>query len=226
MMKRMFLLGLVLLLAVPVAEAGRKKKKAGKLDGSVFTDKKYAFSLTVHENWKARIRKDKDSYRLVLTQKNYGIPPVYQQVPDYTKVPRLAIFADTSSVGVHPFLDSLLNDSYKSDQKKTVMKECEILQESELVPKGRKRAEISGSSAVIWKGRSKYTKRIMKTTRADEEGELVYRAYGGAIIVAKKDDVIVLFKVMCEWEFYESVLNEVMSMVTSLKWSADEGEES
>jgi len=225
MMKRMFLLALVLLLAVPVAEAGRKKKKAGQLDDSVYTDNGFDFSLTVHENWKARIRKDKDSYRLVLTQKNYGIPPDYQRVPDYTKVPRLAIFADTSTAGVYPFLDSLLSDSYKSDQKKSAMKECEILYESELVPMGRKRAEIGGSSAVIWKGKSKYMKEIQETA-GSVAGKRIYGAYGGAIVVTKKDNVIVLFHVMCEWQFYESVMSEVMSIVTSLKWPPEEGEES
>jgi len=223
-MKRLLLFALVLLLAVPAVEAGRKRKKAGKLDDSVFTDEKYEFSLTVHENWKARIRKDKDSYRLVLTQKNYGIPPDYQRVPDYTRVPRLAIFADTSTAGVYPFLDSLLSDSYKSDQKKSVVKECEILFESELVPMGRKRAEIGGSSAVIWQGKSKYMKEIQETA-GSVAGKRVYGAYGGAIIVTKKENVIVLFHVMCEWQFYESVMSEVMSIVTSLKWPGDEGEE-
>ena len=224
-MKRMFLLALVLLLAVPVAEAGRKRKKAGRLDDSAYTDNKYDFSLTVHENWKVRIRKDKDSYRLVLTQKNYGIPPDYQRVPDYTKVPRLAVFADTSSVGVYPFLDSLLSDSYESEQKESVLKECEILYESGLVPIGHKRAEIGGSSAVVWKGKSKYVKEIQETA-GSVAGKRVYGAYGGSIVVTKKDNVIVLFHVMCEWQFYESVMNEVMAIVTSLKWPAEEEDES
>ncbi len=224
-MKRLLLLVMVLLLAVPTVEARKKKDKAGKMVGSVYQDKKYDFKLTVHENWKARIEKNKSNFRLILTQRKYGTPSDYADAPDYTKVPRVAVFVDTSSMGVFPFVDSLLSEGYKSEQKKTLLKEFEFLNEPEIIPKGRSRIEVGGESGLIWKGQSKYIKEV-QTSAGAVGGKRVYGSYGGAILAAKnkKTNTIVLFHLMCEWEYFEPVLNEVKAIVTSLEWLPGEEE--
>lgn len=222
-MKRFALLVLLAMLAVPTAEAGRKSKKAGKLKDAVFIDERYGFELTVHENWKAKVQKDDDDFRLVLTQKSYGIPPDYQRVPDYTKVPKLIVYASKSEMGPFPFLDSLMSESYESSRKKDILREFEFLQESDIVPMGRRRAEVGGESGVLWKGKSKYVKDIQESA-GSVSGKRVYGAYGGAIIVTRKDETIVLFHVMAEWQFFESVMSEVMTMIASFEWSEGQSE--
>ena len=56
-------------------------------------------------------------------------------------------------------------------------------------------------------------------------GKRVRREYGGAVAAVKVGDNIVLFHLMTEWEFFESVLAEVLPMIKSLVVpTADEDE--
>jgi len=224
-MRNFILLALLLLLAVPGVDARKRKDKAGKMDGAVYQDKKYGFKLTVHENWKVRIQKNKSRFRLTLTQKKYGTPAHFQKAEDYTEVPRVVIFVDTCSMGIFPFVDSLLSNEYKSDRKKEILKEFEFLNKPEVIPKGRNRIEVGGVSGLVWQGQSKYTKEI-QTSASGVGGERVYGSYGGAIFAAKRknESMRVLVHLMCEWEYFAPILKEVSTMVTSFQWPEVEEE--
>ncbi len=221
-MKKLVILILVGLMMAPMAEARRKKPKAGVLDGNVYTDKNYGFQLTVHENWKARVNKQDDRVRLTITKKNYAIPNDFMNAPDYTKIPRISVYVDTCSLGAHAFIDSLTSESFKSDQKKDIIKEFEIFQHSEVydgpvVPKGRSRLEVDGESGLMWKGQVKY-KQIVATSASSVGGKLVRSSYGSAIGAVKHGDNIYLFHVMCEWQYVATILAEVEMTIRSLKW--------
>ena len=136
-MKRLIITVIIMLMMVPVAEAGRKKKKTGKVKDGVYTDLKHNFNFTLDENWKIKVGKAPSKFRFALTQKKYGIPPDYTNTPDMTKTPSFVLFADTTTLGIFPFLDSLLSDTYKSDQKKEILKKFDFLAERDIIPKGR-----------------------------------------------------------------------------------------
>jgi len=223
-MKKLLYFGLALLLLVPSADARRKGKKAGELTGNVFRDNEYGYEITVHENWKAKVGKAGDQVRLFLAQRNYGIPTDYMDAKDYTKIPELIIFVDTSSMAAHVFIDSLISPDFKSGQKSDVFKEFAILNEPDLVPMQRSRLEIAGQSALIWKVQAKYKKDI-QTSSTSMSGKTVRRSYGGAIAAVRVDNFIVLFQVMSEWEYFEAVLKEAQPMIQSLKilQTEDEG---
>ena len=141
-MKRFLIFTLVVLILVPSVMAGRRVRKAGKIENSEFIDLKYDFKLKLLENWDANVNKDKDNARLVLIQKNYAVPPDYADAEDYTQIPRIVVYADTTSMSELTFIDSLTSDSYSSDQKKAMRSEFEILNETDLIPKGRKPIRI------------------------------------------------------------------------------------
>jgi hypothetical protein len=221
-MKKLVILILAGLMLAPMADARRKKPKAGKLDGNVYTDNQYGFQLTVHENWKARVNKDDDRVRLTITKKNYAIPTDFMNAPDYTKIPRIVVYVDTSSLGAHALVDSLTSETFSSDQKKEIVKEFEIFQRSDVydgpvVPKGRSRLEVDGESGLMWKGQVKY-KQVVSTSASSVGGKLVRSSYGGAIGAVKHGDNIYLFHVMCEWEYVATILAEVEMTIRSLKW--------
>ncbi|HUV30223.1 MAG TPA: hypothetical protein VMY05_03910 [Acidobacteriota bacterium] len=222
-MKRFILLAAALLMMVPTVEARRKTKKAGSIDGSVYSDGRYGFKFTVHDNWKAKINRDEDNFRIILTQRKYGTPARYQDAPDYTKRPRLAVYADTCTMGVYPLLDSLLSESFESEQKKAIMKEFEFFYEPEIIPKGLSRIEISGESGVLWSGQAKYVKEV-QTSAGSVGGKREYGSYAGAVIAVKKGETVLLAHLMCEWEFFDSVLKEVTTMMTGLEWNEEGGE--
>jgi len=214
-MKRFIILCLMLMMCAPAVDARKKQKKAGTITDNVFHDNKYGFDLTIHKNWKVKISKDKEKIRLLLTQKNFAIPSYYIDVPNYTHTPQLILYVDTSTFGVHAFIDSLTNEEYESKQKKEILKEFEFLNEHDRIPKRRSRMEIAGESAVLWKAQAKYNKEVVEST-SSMSGRMVYGDYGGAIAIVKVGNNIILFHVMTEWEFFEPVLLEVLPMIKSL----------
>jgi hypothetical protein len=223
-MKRLLAIGLVLLLMAPATDARKRRPKAGEIEDNVYRDTQYGFELTLHENWKSKVGKDKDNVRLRLTQRNYQVPADYIDAPDYTAIPQLVVYVDTTSFGPHVFIDSLTNEDFESDQKKDILKEFEFLNEPELIPKMRSRLEVAGQSGLIWRGEAKYTKEV-QTSASSRSGKRVKSSYGGAIAAVKIDDnTIVMFYVMTEWEYFEPVMVEVMSVISSLILPEDDDE--
>ncbi|MCK4633019.1 MAG: hypothetical protein KAT79_07080 [candidate division Zixibacteria bacterium] len=227
-MKRFVIALVVLALAVPGLQARKPKKKAGTVEGTTYTDAKYDFSLNLVDGWKYKVNKDKDNYRLVLTQKNFQVPPDYQDAPDYTKVPRMVVYADTSSMKPMPFLDSLLSDNYSSKQKKALMKEFEIFQDNtdnrkRIVPRKKKVVTINDKRGVLWTAQGKYTNYVSLSSSSTGGGEKrVYGAYGGAVVVVMNDDIMVAFHLISEWQYFPEVLGQAMEVINSLKWPDEE----
>ena len=221
-MKKLLISFFVFLMLVPMSEARRRTPKAGEIDGDVYKDNVYNFTLKVHEGWKARVSKEKDPVRLTLTQKNYAIPTDFINAPDYTKIPRISVYVDTTSMGAFDFIDSLMSETYDSDQKNDIKKEFEVLQnqdiyDGDLVERGRSRIEVGDESGLLWKGQIKY-KQIVQTSASSVGGKLVRSSYGGAIGAIKHGDNIYLFHVMCEWPYVAQVFAEMEMTIRSLKW--------
>ncbi len=220
-MKKALIVGFALLAVVGSVEAGRKKEKTGKVENGIFTDATHGFSLTAGDNWNVKTFDAESNFRVSFAEKKYDIPPDYLQAPDYTKVPRLIVWVDTSSMGAFPFIDSLISESYKSKQKSEILKEFELLSERTVLPKGRKPFNIGDDKGVIWEGRAAY-KREIQTSASGTATRLVNLAYYGAIIAVKHGDKVVAFHVECEEAFYDTIIKDVTAILNSLKWSAAE----
>lgn len=224
---RTILIGiLVLLTAVSVAEARKKRKKAGRVVDNVYTDNRYNFQFTIDEGWGYRVRADKKDNRLALVQKNPQIPPEYMEAQDYTMIPRLVMYVGKSNVRAFPFLDSLLSDTYKSDQKKEILKECEIMindpHREAVVPRKKSTLNIGGERGVSWSGQAKYVKEVSKSA-SSQGGKRVYGSYGGAIWVIQHEGTVIVFNLISEWNYFAEVKAEARQMILSLKWlEADE----
>ncbi len=215
-MKRMLICGLLLLMAAPMVEARRKEKKVGEIAGDLFKDSEYGLEIKLHQNWKPKIGKEGAKVRLTLLQRNYSVPSDYTNAPDYTQIPLVILYVDTTTLGPHAFIDSLASQTFKSGQKNAIYKEFEILAEPDLIPLQRTRMDIAGQSALMWKVRANYKKDI-ETSTGSSTYKKVSRSFGGAIAAVKVGQNIVLFYVRTEWEFFDPVLSEVMPMIESLK---------
>ncbi|MBK7141091.1 MAG: hypothetical protein IPH75_03290 [bacterium] len=218
-MKRILIMLAAILITVGVADARRKKEVSGTITDGVYQDNRFGFKLTVHSNWQARMKKDEDNFRLVLTQKNYGIPPDYRSAQDYTYIPRLVIYADTSSMSPNDMLDSLRSSTFKSKQKKEILSEFEFLNQPDIIPKDKKMPQIGGKSGLVWKGESKYVKEIQES-QASNAGMRVYGAYSGNVIIVKSDaGIMLVMHLMCEHNFHDDVYAEVATMLNSLAFT-------
>jgi hypothetical protein len=223
-MKRLIALVVILALAVPGLQARKPKKKAGTVDERTFTDGRYGYSFKLPEGWRYKIGKDKKSFRIVLTQKNYEIPPDYIDAPDYTLIPRIVVYAGTTNMAPFPFLDSLLSDSYSSDDKKEMLKEFEIFHDysegrERLVPRSRKAITVDNHKAVFWEAQGKYTKEVsLSSSSTGGGGKRVIGAYGGAVVVLEHEGSAIVFHLICEWNYYPSIKKELLQLVSSIKF--------
>jgi len=233
-MRRLMIMLLVLLVAAPAGFARRKKKKAGSVEDQVYVDTKYDFQLTLPEGWKYKVGDEDDHFRLYLTQKDFEVPPYYLDAEDYTLVPKIVVWVDTTTMGATPFVDSLVSDTYESDQKKEILKEFELLNASSagsgtyrdpLVPMGRRIVQVGDLKGVRWAGRCTYMKEVALSASATGSGKRVRGAYEGTVTAIKKGNVIVVFHMMCESLYYDAIDGVMTQIVESLKFSGGNDEE-
>jgi hypothetical protein len=220
-MRKFLLFTAVLLIAAGSADAGRKREKSGSVTDNVFTDAKYGFTLKASDNWNAKTMDGESDFRVAFTQKKFEIPSDYVSTPDYTKVPRILLFVDTTQLGPFAFVDSLVSRTFKSKQKSEVLKEFDLLAEPELLPKARTPFTLGTDKGVRWDGRAKYTKQV-QISASDVGAKIVHGVYSGSILAVKHDKYMLVFHVMCEDMSYQTVMSETLNIINSLTWPATE----
>lgn len=229
-MKNLMIVVLLLALAVPSAMARRPKDKAGSVKDNVYIDKKHSFQLTLSDDWKIKVRKNKENFRVVMLQKTYSIPPIYADAPDYTLVPRAVLWAGETSLSAFAFIDSLLSDTYKSDEKSEILREFEILESGysegsgsreDAVAKSRKTIKIGEDRAVLWTGQVKYMKQI-STSDLSAGGKRVRGEYMGAVVAVKHDQVVLVYHLITEGQYFSAILDDLLISIKGLKWIEEE----
>lgn len=215
----------VTLLVVTSVDARRPAKKAGSTSDGTYVDKDYAFKFTIPEDWKFKINKPDDKFRIVLTQNNPDIPADYADARDYTKIPRIVVYVDSTAMGLSPFMDSLLSTSFRDDQKRTILKEFEILNTfssggltfEELVQKSRRQFDLREDLRVdLWTGQIGYTNEI-SISASSLGAKRVKGAYFGAILGVKKGNKIVLFHMICEFNYQNELLDQFTKIAGTLE---------
>jgi len=223
--RKLLLICLIVVIAVPSVFAARKKVYAGKVSDYVYTDKKYDFSLNLNEEWKYKIKKNSSDFRLVLTKIDYPTPPEYASAPDYTKIPKMVVYVVQTDLAPRAFVDSLLSDDYKSKAKKEIMKECEILNlikstgfvPERLVTRKKKSLKIDERKGFYWTGQAKYTNEV-STSASSIGGKRVKGGFGGTVVVVKDGENMILFHAMSEWNYFETLFTDAMKIIETLKF--------
>jgi hypothetical protein len=226
---------LVLLVATPAGFSRRKRKLAGKVDGQTYLDAKYDFRVQLPEDWKYKVGDADENFRLYLVQKNYEVPPDYLDAEDYTLVPKIVVWVDTTTLGPAAFIDSLVSESFDSDQKGEILKEFELINQGSsgsgtyrdpLGPRGRKIFEIGEYKAFRWAAKCTYMKEVALSASDTGGGKRVRGAYEGTIAAVKYGNVIVLFHLMSESQYYDGLDAILMQTVQSISFPETNEEES
>ncbi|MDF1545287.1 MAG: hypothetical protein P1R58_09315 [bacterium] len=225
-MKKYIILLLSLLIIAPAVGARPRKKKTGVVEDLVYTDTKYDFTMKFNEDWKYSLRNAGDNFRFILVKKNYAIPPAYSEVPQYTMIPRIAVWIDTTSNTPFEFLDSLISPDFKSDQKNELRKEFEILINDisqkgdireKLITRQKRAQNVNGKKAMAWVGKVGYRKEIVKSISDNavitEPGD-----YGGYILAIKNGDNICVIHMICEWNYFDTNMSQLGEMINSIDW--------
>ncbi len=224
-LKRLIILLVVVCVCMPSIYAKKKKPKSGKIKDGVFTDSKHDFQLTIPENWSGKTQKDKSSYRLILVQKNYQIPTIFMDAPDYTYIPRISVFVGESNYSPFQLLDSLINDDYSSEMKKEIFKEFEILNyrsvgdgttRKKTTTRSRGTLNFNDFKGASWYGLSSYTKNVTQSASSAAGKRVSGKFMGGLGIIKIDKNKLVLFHVMCESDYFKTVWAETESIIRSL----------
>ena len=182
--------------------SAKKKPKSGEVDGRVFTDSKFDFSITLPEGWKISVKRKKSPLRFVSLKKDYAIPMHFRVAPNYTEIPKIKMYVDTSSLDVRDFVDSLISKTFDSPQKREIVDVFEILDGRYKRPRIRRIKLENGL-----KGRRLVTK-LKYTTNVQAPGELtstvVTDFLTGQIVFFEKEGHIVMIYLVSESLFYKT----------------------
>ena len=218
-MKR-FLIALLMTAVVFSVVQARGKKKSGNVEGDTYTDATYPFKVTFNDLWKASTKKADDAVRLILTKKKYDIPPAYTRVPNYTTTPKITVMVDTTSMPLDMFVDSLLSDDYKSDEKKDILTEFPILygdfqlRRRFKVPVGDGEGEGIQITAQL-----QYTISIQGAGSNSDRGEIVTDFQGGSVFFAKKDDNVYMMHFIGEWRYFDTLEKDFDEIVKGFQFT-------
>jgi hypothetical protein len=216
-MKKLLISFLIVVIVFSVADA-RKKKKAGSIEDGVYYDNDYNFSLVIPDGWNSSIKKEESNLRLVLTKEQYDIPTHFTHAPTYTKVPRVIVYIDTLPMRLDWFVDSLLTDEYKSDIKKDMIKELEILY-GDYMPKRRTRMSVDSIPGVMISGERRYTVQVQRAGFESDKADVVTDFYGGTVFFTEKNGRLYVFHFICEKRYYDVYEQEFMKLLSGLKFT-------
>ncbi len=222
MLKRTFIIMLALLMAVPMLDARRKKPKVGEVADNVYTDKSYQLSVNVIEGWKYRIGRSDDPIRIVFTQSDPLAPSRYQDNPSLTQTPRLVMWVGETNQRARPFIDSLVMDDFKSDAKDEMRQEFDILNKFEIKERSKRPIQVGTHRGFMWQAESPYTEVIQSSASSVGGRQVSGKLLGTIIGVRGPENTMVVFQLISEEEFHDTLLEEAMVAMASLRFAGEE----
>ncbi len=217
-MKKVMILLLMVVSVVSIADARKRKSKAGEISGGVYTDSKYGFSLVISDKWDTSIKNDDSKVRLILIKKQYDIPNEYRHAPTYTQVPKVIVYVDTSSLPTPVFADSLISDKFKSDQKNEMLQEFKLLF-GDFVREKSSKISIGDVEGIRVSGERRYTLNVQRQGIDGDMADLVTNYYGGSMFFIKKDKTLIIFHFICEKAYFAAEDADFTKLIESFKFA-------
>ena len=204
---------LIACLLIFSTSAFAKKNPSGEVIGdTIFHDLKYDYDMQISEGWKvAKIKKDKDIYRMACRKISPTMPVKYNDNPGYFTPPILTVLVDTNMVGV----DSLEVLIRAQEGKIAIVKEA--LKNFKLVSFTQNRPDFN---------------RHMKDKAGDLEGYCIQgrKLMGdadyirGMIYILQNDKYTFLIEAVAEMERFGFNEKDFSNMVKSIVFRADKPE--
>jgi hypothetical protein len=202
------------LVSIPV-----NAEKAGEIIEDVYTDNTYGFSFGVPTGWGAKMKKSKSALRVTLTQKS-PVPPRHFQgdLRDYMQIPTIRVLVDTTTKAVDQFVDELLDSEFKSKQKKNMMKMLSLISKPHEVQK-RRTLTVGGVRAVILEARQAYTMEV--SVGRSDRAEVVQDFKSGAIFFTVREDKLIVFHLICEYQTGGPIIGTYQAILESLRFGGE-----
>ncbi len=193
-----------------------KAKKTGEVEKTVYTDSKYGFQVTGLKNWKMKAEKEPSLVRVVMTQRNFKVSTIAGADKYTTSIPAILILADTTSLSLEEFEESLLGEGKLLKNKEDFMLKLDLLANSEVL-------EVHDVMIDSIPARDYTLKQPYKKTGEDPRirdpihGSLVIIKdfVAGHVIFFKKGRTVYVVQSSCEREFFYPVHSEFQKIIAS-----------
>jgi hypothetical protein len=214
--KRSIVLATCTLIVCVLAAGSAIAEKAGAVENNVYTDSEYGFSFTVPTGWSTKIKDAKQVLRVSLMQTS-AVPPSHFQgdLRDYMQIPTMAVIVDTTSEGVDKFIDNLLDNNYKSKQKKGLLKYLDLIAKPHEVLK-RKDVTFQDQKATIVEVRQAYSMEVSE--RGSDRASVVNDFKTGSMFFTVRGGRILVIHIICEYQTSSAVMQAFETMLNSLKF--------
>ncbi|MCP4634494.1 MAG: hypothetical protein GY855_16320 [candidate division Zixibacteria bacterium] len=200
--------------------------KTGKIvDDSIFVDTRIGFRLTVPENWKIKIQKDKKKKpnyeRVVAIKKNYKVNTVVRELHGEFTIPTLTAFADSNQMNLDEYSEYVLKQLYQINTDDDILLSTELLSDTDLIDSFS--VELDGVKSKRMQFKHRY-KRFLDTTGRD----INWQRNGGVklvqdfniidVAIFKRGDWIIMLYASCEREFYQINRMDFVNMLNSIRF--------
>ncbi len=152
-------------------------------------------------------------------QGNYqrqGQRPDFQgDLRDYMQIPTMAVIVDTTSEGVDKFIDNLLDNNYKSKQKKGLLKYLDLIAKPHEVLK-RKDVTFQDQKATIVEVRQAYSMEVSE--RGSDRASVVNDFKTGSMFFTVRGGRILVIHIICEYQTSSAVMQAFETTLNSLKF--------
>jgi len=196
------MLALMLLIVSSNIAYSKKEPKSGEVNGQTFSDSKFDFSIELPIGWKISLKPKKSLLRFVSLKKDYAIPMHFRVAQNYTTIPKIKVYVDTTSLDIRDFVDSLGSRTFDSPQKRDIVSEFGILNGQYKRPRIRRLRLENGI-----KGRRLSTK-LKYVINVQAPGEftstVVTDFTSGQIAFFERDDHVLMIYLVCESLFYKT----------------------
>ncbi|UCB52605.1 MAG: hypothetical protein JSV10_00470 [Candidatus Zixiibacteriota bacterium] len=195
-----------------------KAKKTGEVEKNVYTDSKFGFQITGLKNWKVKAPKEPSLVRVAMTQRNFKVSTIPGADKHTTSIPTVIILADTTSLTLEQFEESLIGRGKLLQNKEEFMLKLDLLPNSETL-------EVHDVTIDSMPARDYTLKQPYKKTGEDPRirdpiygSEVIIKDFvAGHVLFFKKGKTIYVVQSSCEREFFYPVISEFQKILASWK---------
>ncbi len=214
---------LAIVLTTASVDARKKRSKAGRIVDSIYIDAVYNFKLTIPDNFKTKIHKDKTFYRLTLVQDSLVwdlkvIDRVQRRYDTVVVRPVIEVWVVSTLCSERQILDSLLSQETASDWVERL-----LMTLTEPYPKAQYRETNEGRfvrrkpgipKATRWTGTFDYISMDLQGLKSKLDVSLV------AVRLSKEAVLVMIMQAEREW--LDATIAASDAMLASLVMEEDE----
>jgi hypothetical protein len=202
-MKRIYFLILVFSLILTIFQLSfAQKKRTGEVEGNVFTDKAFGYSLTFLSNWKLRTEKEPSLVRATLTKRNYEVDRSTRFASYEVTIPTIVIMADSTALSLEEFSELLFKNPKKLNKGEEYRLKLDFLTGAEKVEE--KEILVDSLRTKMMAFRKRYLKAVEDPRKLSTTGEgnvIVEEFISGYLLLFKRGTNIFVVQFSCERQF-------------------------